>query len=66
MPRRSGRNVLQPNRYLGLTETQVVIPDDGVECRICIANTFSDAEPHVANTFSDAEPFVVRSVVVSV
>ncbi|KAA0064289.1 gag/pol protein [Cucumis melo var. makuwa] len=31
MPRRSGRVVSQPNRYLGLTETQVVIPDDGVE-----------------------------------
>ena len=31
MPRRSGRVVIQPNRYLGLTETQVVIPDDGVE-----------------------------------
>ncbi|TYK15861.1 gag/pol protein [Cucumis melo var. makuwa] len=31
MPRRSGRVVSQPNRYLSLTETQVVIPDDGVE-----------------------------------
>ncbi|KAL0541547.1 hypothetical protein IC582_021599 [Cucumis melo] len=31
MPRRSGRIVSQPNRYLGLTETQVFIPDDGVE-----------------------------------
>ncbi|KAA0067617.1 gag/pol protein [Cucumis melo var. makuwa] len=31
MPRRSGRIVSQPNRYLGLTETLVVIPDDGVE-----------------------------------
>ncbi|KAA0043390.1 retrovirus-related pol polyprotein from transposon tnt 1-94 [Cucumis melo var. makuwa] len=31
MPHRSGRVVLQPNRYLGLTETQVVIQDDGVE-----------------------------------
>ncbi|TYK02509.1 gag/pol protein [Cucumis melo var. makuwa] len=29
--RRSGRMVSQPNYYLGLTETQVVIPDDGVE-----------------------------------
>ena len=31
MSRRSGRIVSQPNHYLGLTETQVVIPDDGVE-----------------------------------
>ncbi|TYK11980.1 retrovirus-related pol polyprotein from transposon tnt 1-94 [Cucumis melo var. makuwa] len=31
MPQRSGRVVLQPNRYLGLTETQVFIQDDGVE-----------------------------------
>ena len=31
MPRRSGRAVSQPDRYVGLTETQVVIPDDGVE-----------------------------------
>ncbi|KAA0051351.1 gag/pol protein [Cucumis melo var. makuwa] len=28
MPRSSGRVVLQPKRYLGLNETQVVIPDD--------------------------------------
>ncbi|KAA0049830.1 gag/pol protein [Cucumis melo var. makuwa] len=31
MPRRNGRVVSQPNHYLGLTKTQVVIPDDGVE-----------------------------------
>ena len=31
MPRRNGRVVSQPNRYLGLTETQVVILDDGIE-----------------------------------
>ena len=30
MPRRSGRIVSQPNCYLGLTETQVIILDDGV------------------------------------
>ena len=30
-PRCSGRVIHQPNRYLGLTETQVFIPDDGVE-----------------------------------
>ncbi|KAA0063151.1 gag/pol protein [Cucumis melo var. makuwa] len=29
MPRRSGRIVSLPNRYLGLTKTQVFIPDDG-------------------------------------
>jgi len=31
MPRHSGRVVQQPDRYLGLSETQVVIPDDGIE-----------------------------------
>ncbi|KAA0066280.1 gag/pol protein [Cucumis melo var. makuwa] len=31
MPRRCGKVVSQPNHYLGLIETQVVIPDDGVE-----------------------------------
>ena len=30
-PRHSGKVVPQPNHYLGLTETQVVIQDDGVE-----------------------------------
>ena len=31
MPQRSGRIITQPDRYLGLAETQVIIPDDGVE-----------------------------------
>ena len=31
MPRKSERIVSQPNRYLGLTETQVIILDDGIK-----------------------------------
>ena len=31
MPRRSGRVITQPDRYLGLAETQVIIPDDGID-----------------------------------
>ena len=30
-PRRSGRVVRQPNRYLGLSEVQIIIPDEGIE-----------------------------------
>uniref|UniRef100_UPI0030DB8F17 hypothetical protein n=1 Tax=Picosynechococcus sp. (strain ATCC 27264 / PCC 7002 / PR-6) TaxID=32049 RepID=UPI0030DB8F17 len=30
-PQHSGRVINSPTRYLGLTETQVVVPDDGVE-----------------------------------
>ncbi|TYK05426.1 gag/pol protein [Cucumis melo var. makuwa] len=42
MPRRSGRIVSQPNRYLGLTETQVVILDDGVEDPLAYKQTMND------------------------
>ena len=31
IPRRSGRVITQPDRYLDLAETHVIIPDDGVE-----------------------------------
>ncbi|KAA0058368.1 gag/pol protein [Cucumis melo var. makuwa] len=44
MPRRSGRVVSQPNRYLGLTETQVVIPDDGVEDPLSYKQAMNDVD----------------------
>ncbi|KAA0067075.1 gag/pol protein [Cucumis melo var. makuwa] len=42
MPRYSGRIVSQPNCYLGLTETQVVIPDDGVEDPLSYKQAMND------------------------
>ncbi|KAL0556725.1 hypothetical protein IC582_005241 [Cucumis melo] len=44
MPRRSGRIVSQSNRYLGLTETQVVIPDDGVEDPLSYKQAMNDVD----------------------
>ncbi|KAA0049915.1 gag/pol protein [Cucumis melo var. makuwa] len=44
MPRCSGRVVSQPNRYLGLTETQVVIPDDGVEDPLSYKHAMNDVD----------------------
>ncbi|KAL0534679.1 hypothetical protein IC582_028970 [Cucumis melo] len=44
MPRCSGRIVSQPNRYLGLTETQVVIPDDGVEDPLFYKQAMNDVD----------------------
>ncbi|KAA0042864.1 gag/pol protein [Cucumis melo var. makuwa] len=44
MPRRSGRIVSQPNRYLGLTETQVVIPDDCVEDPLSYKQAMNDVD----------------------
>ncbi|KAA0050105.1 gag/pol protein [Cucumis melo var. makuwa] len=44
MPRRSGRVVSQPNRYLGLIETQVVIPDDGVEDPLSYKQAMNDVD----------------------
>ncbi|KAA0065400.1 gag/pol protein [Cucumis melo var. makuwa] len=44
MPRRSGRIVSQPNRYLGLTETQIVIPDDGVEDPLSYNQVMNDVD----------------------
>ncbi|TYK27820.1 gag/pol protein [Cucumis melo var. makuwa] len=44
MPRCSGRIVSQPNCYLGLTKTQVVIADDGVENPLSYKQTMKDAD----------------------
>ncbi|KAA0066544.1 gag/pol protein [Cucumis melo var. makuwa] len=45
MPRRSGRVIVsQPNHYLGLTETQVVIPDDGVEDPLSYKQAMNDVD----------------------
>ncbi|KAA0040410.1 gag/pol protein [Cucumis melo var. makuwa] len=44
MPRCSGRVVSQPIRYLGLTETQVVIPDDGVENPLSYKQAMNDVD----------------------
>ncbi|KAA0026242.1 gag/pol protein [Cucumis melo var. makuwa] len=40
----SGRVVSQPNRYLSLTETQVVIPDDGVEDPLSYKQKMNDID----------------------
>ena len=42
MPRRSARSITQPERYLGLTETQVVIPDDGIEVQLSYKQAMND------------------------
>ncbi|TYJ99758.1 gag/pol protein [Cucumis melo var. makuwa] len=42
--RRSRRIVSQPNRYLGLTKTQVVIPDDGVEDPLSYKQAMNDVD----------------------
>ncbi|KAA0054638.1 gag/pol protein [Cucumis melo var. makuwa] len=42
MPRRSGRIVSQPNHYLDSTETQVIIPDDGVEDSLSYKKAMND------------------------
>ncbi|KAA0046797.1 gag/pol protein [Cucumis melo var. makuwa] len=44
MSRHSGRVVSQPNHYLGLTETQVVIPDDGVEEALFYKQAMNDVD----------------------
>ncbi|TYK14867.1 gag/pol protein [Cucumis melo var. makuwa] len=44
MPRRSGRVISQPNCYLGLTETQVVIPNDGVEDSLSYKQAMNDVD----------------------
>ncbi|TYK03188.1 gag/pol protein [Cucumis melo var. makuwa] len=44
MPRRSGRIVSQPNPYLGLTETQVVILDNGVEDPLSYKQAMNDVD----------------------
>ena len=44
MPQRSGRVITQPDRYLGLTETQVIIPDDGVEDPLTYKKEMNDED----------------------
>ncbi|KAA0032906.1 gag/pol protein [Cucumis melo var. makuwa] len=44
MPQRSGRIVSQPNCFLGLTETQLVIPDDGVEDPLSSKQAMNDVD----------------------
>ncbi|KAA0065882.1 gag/pol protein [Cucumis melo var. makuwa] len=44
MPRRSGRIVSQPNRYFGLTETQVFILDDGIEDPLSYIQAMNDVD----------------------
>ncbi|TYK28177.1 gag/pol protein [Cucumis melo var. makuwa] len=44
MPQCSRRTVLQPNRYLGLIETQVVIQDDGVEDSFSYKQAMNDVD----------------------
>ncbi|KAA0041820.1 gag/pol protein [Cucumis melo var. makuwa] len=44
MPRRSGRIVSQPNRYLDVTETQVVISDNGVEDPLSYKQAMNDVD----------------------
>ncbi|KAA0037130.1 gag/pol protein [Cucumis melo var. makuwa] len=44
MPRRSGRIISQPNHYLDLTKTQVIIPDDGVKDSLSYKQTMNDVE----------------------
>ena len=44
MPQRSGRVMTQHDRYLGLAETQVIIPDDGVEDPLTYKQTMNDED----------------------
>ena len=43
-PRRSGRFVRQPDRYLGLVETEVTIPDDGLEDPLTYKQAMNDVD----------------------
>ncbi|TYK13657.1 gag/pol protein [Cucumis melo var. makuwa] len=43
-PRCSGRVVHQPDRYLGLSETQVVIPDDGIDDPLTYKQAMNDVD----------------------
>ena len=44
MPWRSEKIVSQPNRYLDLIETQVAIPDDGVEDLLSYKQAMNDVD----------------------
>ena len=43
-PRRSERVVRQPDRYLGLSEAQIIIPDDGIEDPLTYKQTMNDVD----------------------
>ena len=43
-PRRSGRVVRQPKLYLGLAETEVTIPDDGLEDPLTYKQAMNDVD----------------------
>ncbi|KAA0047422.1 gag/pol protein [Cucumis melo var. makuwa] len=43
-PRRSGRVVRQPDRYLGLSEAQIIIPDDGIEDPLTYKKAMNDVD----------------------
>ncbi|KAL0540854.1 hypothetical protein IC582_020871 [Cucumis melo] len=43
-PRRSGRVVRQPDRYLGLSEAQIIIPDDGIEDPLTFKQEMNDVD----------------------
>ena len=43
-PRGSGRVVRQPNRYLGSSEAQIVIPDDGIEDPLTYKQALNDVD----------------------
>ena len=43
-PRRSGRVRKQPNRYIGLTEAQVVITDDNIEDPLSFKRAIDDVD----------------------
>ena len=44
MPRRSGRIVSQPNRYLEFIETHVIIPNDGIKYPLFYKQTMNDVD----------------------
>ncbi|TYK23767.1 gag/pol protein [Cucumis melo var. makuwa] len=43
-PRRSGSVVRQPDRYLGLSEAQIIIPDDGIEDPLTYKQAMNDVD----------------------
>ncbi|KAA0051641.1 gag/pol protein [Cucumis melo var. makuwa] len=43
-PRYSGSILHQPDRYLGLSETQVVIPDDGIDDLLTYKQAMNDVD----------------------
>ncbi|KAA0058461.1 gag/pol protein [Cucumis melo var. makuwa] len=43
-PRRSGRVVRQPDCYLGLSEAQIIIPDDGIEDPLTYKQAMNDVD----------------------